>query len=79
MSEEVEKRAGALTHEISSNNPTQFDISARRHRGLTQNKTRHAQRSLFNKIESKIFEHACLIDAPNCSYQGGQYVASVIA
>ena len=26
MSEEVEKRAGALTHEIPSNIPTQFDF-----------------------------------------------------
>jgi hypothetical protein len=38
MSEEVEKRAGALTHEISSNSPTQFDISAKRHCELTQKK-----------------------------------------
>lgn len=32
MSEEVEKRGAALTHEIPSNIPTQFDISARRRR-----------------------------------------------
>jgi hypothetical protein len=61
MSEEVEKRAGALTHEISSNNPTQFDISARRHRGLTQNKTRHAQRSLFNKLNQKSLSMPALL------------------
>jgi hypothetical protein len=62
MSEEVEKRAGALTHEIPSNIPTQFDFGHTDAPVNYHRKNRRAQRLFFTSFPkmNQIFEHVRL-------------------